>query len=79
MNISKITGFENKDSLALHSLRWKFFNSRRLKHDKLIYTYTEKYMGHLLRQSIKSGNVGVFYRIYKSENPKTMFKVFQKS
>ena len=67
MNISSITGFGMKDCLSLASLGWKHFMSSRCVDDEPIYSYTDKYMRHFVRQAIKGGKVGAFNQLYESQ------------
>ena len=53
--MSKHTGFRIKDCSSPPFLCWKFFNALRLKDDEPIYTYTDKYMRHSVRQTKKQG------------------------
>ena len=60
MNMEQITGFGMKNCLSLPSLGWKYYNTSRSEEDEAIYSYTDKYMRHFVRQSIKGGKVGAF-------------------
>ena len=53
MKMSSITGFGMKDCLSLPSLGWKHFMSSRCVDDEPIYSYTDKYMRHFVRQQSK--------------------------
>ena len=68
MSMAKTTGYGKLDCLSLPSLERKFLTSMRLKDDESKYTYTDKYMRHLDRQSIKGGNVRACNQYQKSEN-----------
>ena len=59
------TGFSMKDCLSAPGLGWKFFNSMRDENDEPIYTYNDKNMRWLVRQSIKGGRVCSFNQYYK--------------
>ena len=65
--MQEITGFSMKDCLSAPGLGWKFFNSMREENDEPIYTYNDKYMRWLIRQSIKGGRVCAFNQYYKSK------------
>ena len=65
--MQETTGFGMKDCLSLLGLRLKYFNSLRTEEDKPIYSYNDKYMRWLVRQSIKGGRVGDFNQYYKSK------------
>ena len=67
MNMSSITRFGMKDCLSLPSLGWKHFMSSRCVDDEPIYSYTDKYMRHFVRQAIKGGKVGAFNQLYESQ------------
>ena len=67
MNMSSITGFGMKDCLSLPSLGWKHFMSSRCVDDEPIYSHTDKYMRHFVRQAIKGGKVGAFNQLYESQ------------
>ena len=79
MNMQTITGFEMKDCLLLPSLGRKYFNSKRDQQDlyEPIYFYTDKYMRHFVRQSIKGGKVGAFDKIYESEVSDKIFNIIE--
>ena len=66
--MEKITGFSMKDCLSLPGLGWKYFKSLRTEEDQPIYTYDDKYMRWLVRQSIKGGRVCAFNQYYKSKH-----------
>ena len=51
----ELTGFGMKNSLTLPSLANKNFNSLRDEKDERIYTYTDPFMRHFVRQTIKRG------------------------
>ena len=56
-----------KDCLSLPSLGWKHFMSSQDTNDEQIYSYTDKYMRHFVRQAIKGGKVGAFNQLYESQ------------
>ena len=66
-----------KDCLSLPSLGWKYFNSQRCEDDEPIYSYTDKYMRHFVRQSIKGGKVGAFNQNYQSSISDKIFKIIK--
>ena len=72
--MSSITGFGMKDCLSLPSLGWKYFMSSRCVDDEPIYSYTDKYMRHFVRQSIKGGNDGAFNQSYELQISERVFK-----
>ena len=79
LNMESITGFGMKDCLSLPSLGWKYFNSKRDQPDLIepIYTYTDKYMRHFVRQAIKGGKVGAFNQIYESKISDNIFDIIK--
>ena len=79
LSMKEISGFGMKDCLSLPSLGWKYFNLTRDQPDLIepIYTYTDKYMRHFVRQSIKGGKVGAFNQIYESEVSDIIFDIIK--
>ena len=73
-----LTGFDMKNSLTLPSLADKFFNSLRDENDETIYTYTDPFMRHFVRQSIKGGRSSVLNYYYKSTNSDEVFIIISK-
>ena len=70
-----------KNCLSLPSLGWKYYNSKRMKKkidsrfaNEPIYSYTDKYMRHFVRQSIKGGKVGAFNQYFESNISDKIFK-----
>ena len=57
-----------KEYLSLPGLGWKNFNLLRTEEDEPIFTYDDKYMRWLVRQSIKRGCVCAFNQFYKSKH-----------
>ena len=55
-----------KNVLTLPSLANKYFNSLRDENDELIYTYTDPFMRHFVRKSIKGGLCSALNQYYKS-------------
>ena len=53
--LEELTGFGMKNSLTLPSLANKYFKSLRDENKEPICTYTDLFMGHLVRQSITGG------------------------
>ena len=76
--MEEITEFSMKDCLSLPGLGWKFFNSLRTEEDEPIYTYDDKYMRCLIRQSIKGGRVGAFIQYQKSKHCDDILKIINK-
>ena len=58
--MQEITGFSMKECLSLPGLGWRYFNSLRTGEDEPMYTYKDKYMRRIDRQSIKGGRVCAF-------------------
>ena len=73
--MEKITGFGMKNCLSLPGLRWKYFKSLRTEEDEPIYTYNDKYMRWVVRQSIKAGRVCAFNQYYKSKLRDDILKI----
>ena len=74
MKMDSLTGFGMKNCLSLPSLGWKYYNSGRTEDDEPIYSYTDKYMGHFVRQSIKGVKIGAFNQYYESKISDKLFK-----
>ena len=75
MNMEQITGFGMKNCLSHYlALGWKYYNSKRREDDEPIYSYTDKYMRHFVRISIKGGKVGAFNQYYESNISDKIFK-----
>ena len=74
MNMDSITGFGMKNCLSLPSLGWKYYNCMRTEENEPIYSYTDKYMRHFVRQSIKGGKVGAFNQYFESTISDKIFK-----
>ena len=70
-----ITGFGMKDCLSLLSLGWKYFTSLRTEEDEPIYTYNDKYLEWLVRQSIKRGRVCAFNQYFKFKFCEDILKI----
>ena len=60
MGMEELNGFGMKSSLTLPSLANKYFNGLRDENDEPIYTYTNPFMKHFVRQSIKGGRCNAF-------------------
>ena len=65
--MQEITSFSMKDCRSLPGLGWKNFKSLRTEEDEPIYTYNDKDMRRLVRQSIKGGRVCAFNQYYQSK------------
>ena len=65
--MEELTEFGMKNSLTLPSLANKYFNSLRDESDEPIYTYTDPFMRHFVRQSIKGGRSSALNQYYKSK------------
>ena len=76
--MEETTGFSMKDCLSLPGLGWKYFNSLRPEEDEPIYTYNDKYMRWLVRQSIKGGRVCAVNQYYKTKICGDMLKIISK-
>ena len=76
--MKEITGFSMKDCLSLPGLGWKYFNSLRKEEEEPIYTYSDKYMGWFVRQSIKGRRVGAFNQYYKSDHYNDIIGILSK-
>ena len=76
--MEEITGFSMKDCLSLPGLGLKYFNSLRTEEDEPIYTYNDKYMRWLVRQSIKGGRVCAFTQYCKSKHCDDILKIINK-
>ena len=55
MAMEELTGFGMKNSLTLLCLAIKDFNGFRDENNKPIYTYTDPFLRHFVRQRIKGG------------------------
>ena len=73
--MEEITGFSMKDCLSAPGLGWKFFISMRDEKDEPIYTYNDKYMRWLVRQSIKGGRVCNFNQYFRSKSCDEVLKI----
>ena len=62
----EVTGFGMENSSTLLSLANKYFNSSRAENDEPIYTYTDEFMIHFVRQRIKGGRSSALDHYYKS-------------
>ena len=51
--LEKFTGFSMKDCVSRLGLGWKYLKSLRTEEHEPIYTYNDKYMRWLVRQSTK--------------------------
>ena len=76
--MDEITGFSMKDCLSLPGLGWKYFNSLRTEEDEPIYTYNDKYMRWIVRQSIKIGRVSAFHQYQKSDHYNDIKRILSK-
>ena len=73
-----LTGFGMKNCLTLPSLANKYFNSLRDESDEPIYTYTDEFMRHFVRKSIKGGRRSALNQDYKSNISKEVFNIISK-
>ena len=73
-----LTGFGMKNCLTLPSLANKYFNSLRDESDEPIYTYTDEFMRHFVRKSIKGGRRSALNQYYKSNISKEAFNIISK-
>ena len=78
MGMEELTNFGMKISLTLPSLANKYFNSLRNENDEPIYTYTDPFIRHFVRKSIKGGRCNAFNQHYKSEISDEMFNNISK-
>ena len=76
--MQEITGFSMKDCLSLPGQGWIFLNSLGTEEVEPIYTYIDKYMRWLVRQSLKGGRVCVFNQYYKSKVCDDILKIISK-
>ena len=76
--MEELTRFGMKNSLTLPSLASKYFNSLRDESDEPIYTYTDPFMGHFVRQSIKRGRCSALNQYFKSNISKEVFNIISK-
>ena len=76
--MEELTNFSMKNSLTLPSLANKYLNSFRDENDEDIYTYTDPFMRHFVRYSIKGGRCNAFNQHYKSEISDEVFNIFSK-
>ena len=72
--MDSLTGFGMENCLSLPSLGWKYYNSKRGEDEEPIYSYTDKYMRHFVRQSIKGGKVCAFNQYFESNISDKIFK-----
>ena len=61
--MEELTGFGMKNSVTSPILANKYFNSLRDGNDEPIYTFTDPFIRHFVRQSIKRGRCGAFVPI----------------
>ena len=76
--MEELTGFGMKNSLTLPSLANKYFNSLRDENDEPIYTYTDPFMRHFVRQSIKGGRCSALNQYNKSNTSQEVFNIISK-
>ena len=76
--MEELTGFGMKNSLTLPSLANKFFSSLRDENDEPIYTYTDPFIRHFVRQSIKGGRCSALNQYYKSNISQEVFNIISK-
>ena len=77
MAMEELTGFGMKNPTTLPSLANKDFNSLRDENDEPICTYTDPFMRHFVRQSIKRG-LTALNQYYKSTNSDEVFNIISK-
>ena len=78
MGMEELTEFSLKNSLNLPSLANKKFNSLRDEKNEPINTYTDPFMRHFVRKSIKGGRCNAFNQRYKSEISNEVFNIISK-
>ena len=66
MAMEELTGFGMKNSTTSTILAYEIFNSSRDENDEAIYTYSDPFMRHFGRQTIKGGHCSAFSQFYKS-------------
>ena len=73
--------FEVLERKELHSSGLKFFKDQRDigKVDASIFTYTDKYTRHFVRQSFKNAKVGAINQVFESPIAFIIFKIFKDS
>ena len=76
--MQEFTNFGMKDSLTLPALANKYFNSLRDENAEPIYTYTDPFMRHFVRKSIKGARVAALNQYYKSDISKEVFNIISK-
>ena len=64
--MQELIGFGMKNRITLPSLANKYFNSLRDENDEPFYTYTDPFMRHFVKQSIKRGRCSALNQYYKS-------------
>ena len=62
----KEIGFGMKNCLPLPAFDWKLLNALRLKVDEAIFTYTDKYMTHSVKQWLKGGKAAASFSIMET-------------
>ena len=78
MGMEELTGFGMKSSLTSQSLAIKIFNSLRDENDQTNYTYTDPFMGKLVRPNIKGGCCSTLNQYYKSTISDEVFIIISK-
>ena len=65
-----------KDFSSLYSFGWKNFNDERDngKEGDRMYTYTDKILGHFIRQSNQGGKVGAINQVFDSPHCSKFFQ-----
>ena len=78
MAMEELTGFGMKNSTNLPRLANKYLNSLRDGNDEPLYTYTDPFMRHFAKQSIKGGRCTALSQWYKSTISDEVFNLISK-
>ena len=78
MAMEELTGFGMNFSTTLPSLASKYFNTLRDEKDEQIYTYTDPFLRHFVRQSIKGARCTALNQWYKSNISDGKFNIISK-
>ena len=73
--MEELTGYRKKNSLTLPSLTKKYFDGLRDENDEPIFIYTDPFMRHFVRQSIKRGRCSALNQFYKSTTSDEVFNI----
>ena len=76
MEMQKMSGFGIKDCLTEASLGWKCFGT--YNKDREFYTFNNKYVRDFIRESIKGGRCGAFFRYFESNQCENFLNTIKK-